>query len=224
MNITQNKKKDELRDDPLVDFLTKVKISITKYNRQIISVAVAVALIYGGYMAYTSMKKSTISQAKQKFGSAMLLYSEKKEAEAVAGFKEVIEKFGSTAHAAYSAYMIGQISIEKAQYDDAIKWFEKGYEAGDNAGFIRGSCVEALGVCYDAINDQKKAISFFEKALQDQSIAYRHPDIRWRLALLNKKLGDKEKVMYYCNKIVADTLAYNLKQKAENLLVETQLM
>jgi hypothetical protein len=44
------------------------------------------------------------------------------------------------------------------------------------------------------------------------------------MALLYKKLGSNDKVEFYCNELISDTLALDYRKKAESLLAVTQLL
>ncbi|MBN1980922.1 MAG: tetratricopeptide repeat protein [Chitinivibrionales bacterium] len=224
MNIQYSKKKEELRRDPLLEFLAQAKQYVQKYNRHFIASAIGIVVVVAGIQLYGYVNKSSMAKAKDSFGRAMILYSDNKETDAIEAFKGVVEKYGQSPQAAYSAYMIGQILVAKGKFDDAIPWLEKGFSIRKNTGFIQGNCLEALGVCYEAKGDLQKAQSYLEKSLNEPLSAYRHTEVRWKLALINKKLGDKNKATEYCNAIVADTTASMLKQKAENLLIQMQLM
>ena len=225
MNIQYNKKKQELHSDPLITFLSNAKHIIKTQAKNFIVSGVILVIIVAAFQIFVYIKKSNASKAIQDYGKAMLLYSEKKSNEAIEAFKSVVEKHPSTIHAAYSAFTIGQILLKDQKYSEAIPWFEKAnsINTGDKS-FIRGSSLEALGVCYEAKHDLPNAQKYFEKAINDPSSMHRHTALAWKLALIYKKNDNKDKVLYYCNKILADTIVTEYKQKAENLKVEADIM
>lgn len=224
MNIKFSKKKEELRKDPVMEYMQKTKDYVTKNSRELLITLVVIIIAGGGVQAYLSVRNSTVSKAQNEFGKAMILYQENQEDKALDAFRDVYEKYGNTQLGAYSAYMLGQLFLRKGNYNETLLWLEKVVSYNKNIGFVRGESLEAMGVCYDAMNDREKALESFTKALDDKSINYRHPAIRWKIILLYKNMGDKEKMNQYCKELISDTLAVEYRKKAENLLAVMQTM
>ncbi|MFH1126936.1 MAG: tetratricopeptide repeat protein [archaeon] len=218
MNIKYNKKKEELRRDPVMEFLEKTKEFIIAYSNTILTILVVGALVFAGFQVFSYLKRNTLAKSQNDFGRAMIAYSENNTQEAMQAFEQVIENHKNTVHAAYSAFMLAQIYRVAEKYTDAIAMFNKAYANNKNSGFVKGESLEGLALCYEATGETEKALEYFEKALHDKSISYRYPAIRWKMALINKQLGNMEKATTFCNAIVSDTLAAEYKKKAENLL------
>jgi tetratricopeptide (TPR) repeat protein len=119
--------------------------------------------------------------------------------------------------------MLGHLYLEQGSYDEAATWFDVAAQH-KKAGFVAGEALEGLALSYEAKGQVEKAVEYLEKALEKKSLAYRYPELRWKLALLNRRLGRYEQTRSYCKAIVNDTLATKMKQKAQNLLVEIKLM
>lgn len=218
MDIKYSKKKEELRKDPLIESLTVTKQYIKEHGNRIVTGIVVIALCVAGYFVYTYMKRATMTKAQEDFGKAMMLYKANDILKSIEAFDQVIENDGGSPHAAYSAYMVGQIYMIEGKYDDAIKYLEKALSNKKSMEFIPGQSLESLGICYEAKGDNEKALDCFEKALKDKAVIHRFPAIRWKMALINKKLGNTDKVLYYCKELASDTLAAEYKKKAENLV------
>ncbi len=218
MNIKYSKKKEELRKDPVLESIEKSRIFIKEKGNRIITSIVIIVIIFIGFQIVTYVKETSLSKAQDDFGRAMIVYTEGDVTKAIEAFNLVIENHKKTPHAAYSAYMIGYISLLKENYDGAIDYFEKVLSNKKDIGFIQGQSLEGLATCYEAKGDLNKSLHYFEKAINNKTVAYRYPTIKWKMALINKKLGNDDKVFHYCNEIISDTLAMDLKKKAENLL------
>jgi len=218
LNIKYSKKKEELRRDPVLEALAGAKEFITAQSDKIVTALVIIILIFGGSQIFSYVRKSGRIKAQNDFGRAMLLYSGKELSQAQEAFEEVIGNHGNSSQAGYSAFMIGHIYLIKEKYDDAIEYFEKAYANKNKIGFVRGESLEALATCYEAQGDLEAALEFYQKALNDETIVYRYPAIRWKMALINKKLGNSDKVKLFCSELVSDTLALEYKKMAENLL------
>ena len=218
MNIKYSKRKEELRRDPVIESFVKGRVFIKDHGNRIMTSIVIVVLVFIGFQIFNYIKESRLSKAQDDFGRAMIVYSEGDMAKAIEAYNMVIENYKKTSHAAYSAYMIGNINLLKENYDGAIDYFEKAVSNKKNSGFIQGQSLEGLATCYEAKGDLTKSLQYFEKTLNNKTVAYRYPAIRWKMALINKKLGIDDKVFHYCKEIISDTLALDLKKKAENLL------
>ncbi len=206
-----------------MDSLLKAKESIEKNSSSLITSLIIAVLLVGGYLGYRHVRKQALDSAQNAFGKAMIAYQANPQ-EAISEFTKVIDAHGNTPQAAYSALMLGDIYMSLKNYDEAIQWLETAASKGGKAGFVSGQAHEALGVCYEAKGEYNKALSEFTAALTDQDVAYRHPAIRWKIALINKQIGKLEASRSQCESLVADTAAGEYTQKAKNLLAELTVM
>jgi tetratricopeptide (TPR) repeat protein len=222
LNIQYSKKKEEMRRDPIMDWLISTKASIAGNLKQlaigggVVVAAIAVVMV----VSYMMNKKR--SAAQDVYGKAMIALQKNNTDEAVGFFTDITDKFGSTPHAGYSAFMLGGIYYKQNKYDDAIKWFEIAAAKKKNTAFVPGGALEELAACYEAKGDLTQAQDYLKKALANPESAFRYPSIRWKLALLaveSKKVDDARS---YCQNIIADSLAGEFRQKADLLLVELQ--
>ena len=218
MNIKYSKKKEELRKDPVLESIEKARVFIKENGNRIVTGIVIVVLLFVGFQIFTYVKSTSEAKAQDSFGRAMILYSDGEMDKAVEAFNLVLENHGNSSHAAYSAFMIGHIFLLQENYDNAINYFEKALSNKKNIGFIRGQSLESLATCYEVKGDLNTALEYFERAMEDNTVAYRYPAIKWKMVLINKKLGNNDKVVTYCSDLISDTLAVNFKRKAENLL------
>ncbi len=223
MNIKYNKKKEELRRDPVLESIEKSRIFIKNQGNKLIASIVVIVLIFVGFQISSYLKNKKLEKTQDAFGKGMLLYSEHKKEDALAAFKKLVTDYPNTSHAAYSAFMVGHIYLSKDKYDEAIEYFQVASSNKKDKSFIRGEALIALATCYESKEDLEKSIQYFNKALENQNIQYRYPDIKWKMALIYKKLGNKDRVKYYCNELVIDTLATDYTKKAKNLLSVVQI-
>lgn len=218
MNIKYSKKKEELRKDPVLESIVKSKDFITENSNTLVTGFVVLVLIFGGFKIFSYVQKTNLLKAQNDFGKAMLLYTGQEYTKAMDAFKQVVEDHQNTSQATYSAFMAGHIYFAEGKYDEAIQYFEEASANKKNIGFICGESLEALGNSYESKGELEKSLEYFEKALNDKTIGYRIPAIRWKMALINKKLGNNDKTELFCKELVSDTLALEYRKKAENLL------
>lgn len=223
MEIKHNKKKQEMRRDPVLEGIVKAKELATENSNRLIVILAAILLAAGGYFAYTHVKKQSIGKAQEAFGAAMIAYSARDTAKAVETLTLVVDNHRGTPQAGYAAYLLGDMYLGAGKYDQAIKWLDIATRR-TNAGFVSGEALEALAVCYEATGDLEQAVEYYRLALGDERISYRFPAIRWKLALVLFRSDQPDEAKRYCEELVGDTLAGEYRAKAENLLAENRLL
>ncbi|MCU0608252.1 MAG: tetratricopeptide repeat protein [Chitinispirillaceae bacterium] len=216
MNIKFSKQKQELREDPVLEFFFSVKAWVSKYRQVMTVLGVVVLLCLGGFMLHVQTQRSGLEKAVEAFGNAMVEFNNNNE-KAVGDFKIVAEQYRKTPQGAMSAHMLGSIYFNQGSYDEAIQWFQKVSTSEKELGFIVGEALEGIAGCYEAKNDLPRALEYLEKALKDDAITYRHPAIRWKMALFNQKINNVARTLMLCRDILSDTTAAEFRQKAENL-------
>jgi tetratricopeptide (TPR) repeat protein len=234
VEIKYSKKKQELRKDPVLEFIMQVKEVVFAQSNTIMIIAIGIALVLGGGTIFTSIKKSSFQKSQDAFGKALLTYelSAGKTADGsdnlsktVDAFKVVVDNYKGSPQATYSAYFLGHLFLRQQRYDEAITWFNAALTKNSGTGFAGASALEGLANCYEAKGNIEEALNYLKKALLDDRIKYRSAALEWRSALLCKDLKKIEDARLSCQKILADTVAAAApyKQKAENLLVELSI-
>lgn len=218
MKIKYNKKKEELRKDPVLESIEKAQKFLTEQGTKVFIGLLIAAVLFIGFKSITYFQNRQLVKAQEAFGKATIHYQAKNQEQAREAFDQVLENFANTPLAAYSAYMLGHMYLTDKKYDQAIAYYERALASKKSKGFTRGETLEALATCYEGKDDLAKALEFLVDACKDKNITYRYPALYWKIALINKKLGKREEVLYYCNKIVNDTLALNFQKKAKNLI------
>ena len=216
MNIKYNKKKQESREDPVIDGIFKTKEFFEKNSRNLIVFIVLIIIVTGGISGFNYYKKSQQIKARESFGKAMVAYSTKNFDDAIDQFRLTSETFKGTITGTTSAYMLGSILFQQKQLDEAITWYESVIN-GHDAGFVTGQAFEGLASCYELKKDTASALKYFESALNDGRIDYRRNALRWKIALLSRK-SDVTRAKKLCEEIIADTLAQDYRLNAEYLL------
>ncbi|MBD3316366.1 MAG: tetratricopeptide repeat protein [Chitinivibrionales bacterium] len=227
MEIKRSKKKQEKKQeqgaDPVLEGIIKAKEYATENSNRLIAVVAVVVLVIGGIYGYSHIKKQNLRAAQEAFGSAMIHYNAQDTAKAIDALALVAENHSGSPQAGYAAYLLGDMHLADAKYDQAITWLEVATKR-ENAGLVSGEALELLAVAHEAKGDVKKAEQYYRRALEDRSISYRYPAIRWKLALLLFRNGIPDEAKQYCEQLVQDTTAGEYRQKAENLLAENQLL
>ncbi len=234
MEIKYSKKKQEMRKDPVLEFIMQAKDFVVSQSNLIMGMTVGIVLVLGGFMIYNSVKNSGTQKAQEAFGKGLIAYesglsnavgSGENLYKAVEAFKAVADNYKSSPQAIYSAYILGHVFLRQQRFDEAITWFNAALSQNPHSGFVGASALEGLALCYEAKGNLEDALHYLAKALDDQRIKYRAPALEWRMALLNKELRKYEDAKGLCRKLLSDTVsaAAGYKQKAENLLTEIKI-
>ncbi|HON12288.1 MAG TPA: tetratricopeptide repeat protein [Chitinispirillaceae bacterium] len=215
MNLKYNKSKQEMREDPFIESLLKTKEFFVKNSNQVLGGLIVIAVLIGGFMIFSNIKKSGELKAREAFGKAMIYYTENNLEKAVEEFKITAENHGSSPHASMSAFILARILYDQKKYDEALVWYENSLKGSKSVEFVGGQALEGMAACYEAKGDVSSAIQALEKALKDERVKFRHSAIKWKIALLDR---NSQKSHTYLKEIISDTTATDLHQRAENLL------
>ncbi|MBN1127754.1 MAG: tetratricopeptide repeat protein, partial [Chitinispirillaceae bacterium] len=207
MQIKYSKQKQELRDDPVIDFLLEAKQFFVKNVNTIVGAGIVIVFAAGFFGIYQQMHRSGETKAEEMFGRAMIEYTNRNIEKAVEQFRNVADNHRSTPQGFASAQMLGSIFLSMQRHDDAIKWFEIASTAKQELGFVGGEALVGLATCYEAKGDLSRAIEYLEKAIRDDRIRYRHGAVRWQTALLYQKNNNTARAMTLCREIMSDTTA-----------------
>jgi tetratricopeptide (TPR) repeat protein len=224
LNIKFSQKKQDIREDPVLDFFVNAKQYTVKYANYLLGAAIGAGVVTAAFFIYIQTKTVGVDKAQAGFGRAMIEFNNRNMEKAVDEFKTVAENHPATAPGAESALMLGSLFCNMGRYEEAIEWFEKAELNGASPGFVSGEAREGLAGCYEVKGDLPKAMEYLEKALADDQVRFRHAAIRWKMALLSRKTNDDARAKTLCREIMADTTAADLRQRAENLLAVLELV
>ena len=65
-----------MREDPLIELLLKTKSIFVKNSNQIVGGLIVIAVLIGGFMIFSNIRKSGELKAREAFGKAMIYYTE----------------------------------------------------------------------------------------------------------------------------------------------------
>ena len=215
MDINQKKGGIPEGVDPLIDGVVRFRAFISKNGGVVAAFLVTVVVVVVGILVYNGLRESQIQKAKELFGVGILDYNADQFDRALESFTQAAGKYKGTPQGTASAFMAGSIYLQQNNVDQAVTWFEAA-AGGAESGFVKGQALEGLAAAYEEKGDNAAAIKSLERALRDKAAAHRHSAIRWKLALLNK--DNASAASRYCKDLIADTLATQYHQKAENLL------
>ena len=165
-------KKEEKQHNELENVqhaLTSTEAFIEKYQKQILiavgSIILVVLLVMSFKNFYLDKREiaaqNEISKSQAAFAvDSFRIALEGKGVESL-GFKEIASEYGITSTGKLASAYAGICYFKLGQYDEAVKYLSK-YSGSDN--YFSVSVIGLIGDCYVNLNDNTKAIGYFEKA------------------------------------------------------------
>lgn len=166
----------------------KVEMFIEENKKKIIYTFVAIVAIVTavwGVMYYTEMKNK---QAQEAIHPAEALYLQGDYQQALAGFEEVIDDFGSSKTGNTAKAYAGLCNKELGNYAEAIDLL-KGFDGDDIV--LAPAVLAALGDCYVATEAYAEAAKSFEKAANASKSAQYSPLYLRKAGLAYEANNDK---------------------------------
>lgn len=127
------------------------------------------------YLSYTELIDKKDQMADQKFTQDLSELNKK--------FKQVLEKYPETRAGIRSAYFLGSNLYTIDRFEEAAKYFNKGYRA--NTRFhLALRCLEAEANCYEQLGNVQKAMEIYQKIEKEYPDSYIIPFVEFNLAQL----------------------------------------
>ncbi|MDG5813572.1 tetratricopeptide repeat protein [Chitinispirillales bacterium ANBcel5] len=217
MNIKYNKKKQEMKKDPVLDWLFSAK-EYAKKNSVLLIGALLVLLFIGAVSVFSSRaREADIRQSQDLFARAVLEFNDENLDDAIVLFGDAANNFGNTPQGKMSAFMLGSIYFEQQKYLQAIEWFQLAVTNMSSAGFVGAQALVGIATSHEALGNEAEAMQYYERALRDQRISFNHASIRWKMALLSAP-SDTQRSQTLLQEIISDPEATDYHSKAQNFL------
>ncbi len=223
--MAQRKKSNKKQDDVLLD-LSKVggraEDFFEKYQKQILLLVGGIALLVGGWFAYTNLyKKPKQKEALEQMAQAEWQFERDSFNLALAnpgggypGFAEIVKKYGATDAGNAACYYAGICCLNQGQFDAAIDYLE------DYSG--SGKMLPAKGALADAYAEKgnlDKALSLYKSAAGASDNETLTPYYLKKVAMLSEKLGKADAAKDAWQKIKTDYPTAPEAKDAEKKLV-----
>lgn len=196
----QNQKQLKQQEETLVDIVEardQAQDFLEKYQNYILITLGAVALLFGGILAYNNLYKAPkqkeaveqMHQAEFQFQRDSFILALTNPGGGYSGFLDIIENYGGTPAANTAHYYAGVCYLNLGQYEAAISYLEDFSPRGKLLPMMKFG---ALGDAYAELNEFDKALSFYKKAAAAEDNATLTPYFLRKVAMLHEKQGNKK--------------------------------
>jgi predicted negative regulator of RcsB-dependent stress response len=138
------------------------------------AIGIAALIAFGIYMYVSSYQESARDMyAKAQNNVAQNAPTPENMAKNIKLYQDLANKYSHSWSARMAHYHLGNIYYSMGDYDKAIADYNKFVSSriSDNAG-IKFLALSSIGYCYEAKNDFKKALEYFEKAQKTNNAGF----------------------------------------------------
>jgi len=195
--MANKKTKVSEQDQQIGEAVTKTELFFQKYSKVVTwcivgAIAVAAIIVLTIQFYVKPIKKEAVNQtylAEQFFRADKFDTALKGDGNAL-GFEQVINKYGSKAGEAVYFYA-GVCELNLSKYQEAINYLNK-YKGNDPLISARALC--CIGDAYVGLDNNKKALVFFEKAANEADNTYAAKYLL-KAGLAAEELSEKDKAI-----------------------------
>jgi tetratricopeptide (TPR) repeat protein len=202
---------------------------LVEKNKKTLSIIVgAVALLVGGYFAYTKLIIAPQDKEAQTQMYMAEKYFEKDSLKKAVngdgnflGFKQIIENYGQTQSANLSHYYLGLSYLKMGQYEAAIESLEK-FSGNDDV--IMPIAQGAIGDAYAELNQNEKAVNHYLKASKMAENKFISPIYLMKAGLSYETLNKYADAAEVYNQIKRDYSDTNEGRDADKYIARAKAM
>ncbi|MCK4664795.1 MAG: tetratricopeptide repeat protein [Bacteroidales bacterium] len=188
--------------------LSKTEQYIEENQKSLSIIVAAIIIIVGGYFAYQKFYVNPLEIEAQSQMFVAEQYFEKDSFNLAIygdgnylGFLDIIDEYGVTKSANLANYYAGISYLYLGDYESAIDYL-KGFDANDQ--IIAPIALGAIGDAYSELDEQNKAVSFYNKAALKSKNSLTTPIYVMKAAQIYEELNEFEKALELYYKIEKD--------------------
>lgn len=206
--MAKKKNQDEEVIVDVQEVYSKTELFIEENKNPIVGVVLAIAILVGGYFAYTKLYLGPLQdEANEEMFMAEKYFNQDSMNLALYGdgvnygFLEIIDNYGATKAGNLARYYAGISYLRIGQFEAAIAALEDFDKEDEVIGTI---AVGAIGDAYMELGDLNKAASNYEKAANRRENDFTSPIYLKKAAQTHELLGEYDKAVELYKKIKVD--------------------
>ena len=200
--MAKKKNQDEEVIVDVQEVYSKTELFIEENKNPIVGVVLAIAILVGGYFAYTKLYLGPLQdEANEEMFMAEKYFNQDSMNLALYGFLEIIDNYAATKAGNLARYYAGISYLRIGQFEAAIAALEDFDKEDEVIGTI---AVGAIGDAYMELGDLNKAAKNYEKAANRRENEFTSPIYLKKAAQTFEILGDYDKAVELYKRIKVD--------------------
>ncbi|OGS33719.1 MAG: hypothetical protein A2293_15415 [Elusimicrobia bacterium RIFOXYB2_FULL_49_7] len=182
-------KKHKIKEDHFIEGLFKIRARLESQKKNILFGLLGVLIIVLLAFGIRQFREGNNIKSQELFGQAMMEYQNGKYTNSIAGFKRIVDEYGSSRSAPKALFLIGGLYYELGNYTLSVDAYQKYIGKYDESEFLNAAVYKGLGSAYIQMRDYDNAISAFKTAIRKYPDDFSIPELRYKLArcLVEKK-------------------------------------
>ena len=221
----------EIKDEPIVDLggtLSKSEQFFVQYKKPLLTAAVALGLVVGGYILYQNFVVAPASEeARKDLWKAAEQFDRGNDTSAVKGvkkefmgFEEIADEYSNTNEGNLAKYYLAVAYFKQKKFDQALEEIEAFDAKGEMLPHMKNTLI---GDIYVEKNMNEEALKKYISAAKGANNVLISPICLKKAAILSEQLGKNEDAVKYYEEIISayfnDPMKYGMeKQKTEKAL------
>ncbi|MFW6271508.1 MAG: tetratricopeptide repeat protein [Desulfosalsimonas sp.] len=197
-------------DDPLKKYMAGIQAFARTRKKQLIAAAAilcAAVIVAAGAFYFLERARGNASamliQTTRQYEQLGENPDEKAIEKVKQDFEKLIDKYGYTSPAKVALLPYAGICYRTGDYQRALELYENAYETFENSPEFSSLALNGMAHAHAAMGENSKALSFFEKLVEDQNPALKDQAL-FNLGLLYSLTGDSEKSRRAYEQLVSD--------------------
>jgi TolA-binding protein len=219
----RNNKRDEEQLVDIVEVKDKTQHFFEEKKGMILGVIGLLFFLVLAFLAYKYMfqqpkernAKAAIYKAEQQFQRDSFALALENPGGGFEGFLDIIDNYSGTSTANAAKLYAGISYLNLGRYDDAIDYLNSHSASGTYSPIVKNG---NLGDAYSEKGDMDKAISYYQKAVSAGSDGLLTPYYLYKLGMLAKRNGNKDKALKAFERIKNDYPESEEGRKVERLI------
>lgn len=215
-------KKRRMKEDQLVTFTVKASQFIQQYFTHVVIGLVVLVVAAGAILISGHLRRSAARASEREFALAMSQYNVRDLQAATASFKQIADKYGSTAGGEISRYFLGKSLLAQGNYDEALQSFDRYLSKSPKDAPFRSAATIGKATCMEGLRNFAPAA----EALEELSHTLDKKDPRYLEILYQtgsdfEQAGSRDKAVELYRRVATDATG-TLKDRASVALARIE--
>jgi tetratricopeptide (TPR) repeat protein len=211
-------KKQKLREDKFLISVTKGYNYIQENWKLCVIAGVSLIVFIVAVTGFTYRTRTRNLNSELMFFNLNHTYKMEKYSEAISGYKELIDEYGSTSAGKRGVYYLADCYFRTQDYENAVKFFKKFLDSGFKSDILVPAARQGIAATYEQKEDYKLAAEEYEKLGEDFRDSFLGADGLMGAARCYEKLENYQKSAENYKKVIERYDKTEFKFRAQSAL------